>query len=172
MLPDGRIVISLDPGGHGNFELWVLSADGTQRERLFGEPGRLELDPAIVTATRAPATLPAARAIADSTTFRYADRDVFAGAGAPARRPGAHLHVYQLVSPDSVREIHDVPVPKSGRVDVLVPAAMPLFEQLTDTNGRALMSAHGPAQVRGFNSGAAGATAKCVGCHLGHSAAQ
>jgi hypothetical protein len=44
-----------------------------------------------------------------------------------------------------------------------------MFEQLTDANGRALLSAHGPAQVRGFNSGAPGTTSRCKGCHLGHS---
>ena len=63
-----------------------------------------------------------------------------------------------------------VDVARNGRVDVRLPANTPLFELLTDSTGRVLMSAHGATQVRGFNSGAPGATARCKGCHLGHSA--
>jgi hypothetical protein len=44
-----------------------------------------------------------------------------------------------------------------------------MFEQLVDADGRVLRSADGPAHVAGFNSGRAGATAACVGCHTGHS---
>jgi len=40
---------------------------------------------------------------------------------------------------------------------------------LVGPDGVALMSAHGPAQVRGFNAGAPAATSRCSGCHLGHS---
>jgi len=101
--------------------------------------------------------------------FTYLDTDVFAGRGAPPRRADAHLHVYQLVSADSVEQLQDVSVPHSGRVELRLPANLPLFEQLTDANGRALLSAHGPTQVRGFNSGAPGLTSRCKGCHLGHS---
>ena len=61
-------------------------------------------------------------------------------------------------------------VPRNGRVDIMLPADVSLFELLTDATGRVLMSAHGATQVRGFNSGSAGSTARCAGCHLGHSA--
>ena len=44
-----------------------------------------------------------------------------------------------------------------------------LFEMLVGPDGVALKSAHGLAQVRGFNIGAHGATSRCSGCHLGHS---
>jgi hypothetical protein len=181
VLPDGRVLCALDPGGRGDFGLWLLSADGTARAPLYDEPGALALDPAVVPAApaeaRARASAPAARRAAEghtaapvdtTRTFRYLDTDVFGGDGAPARRP-AHLRVYHLVSADSVEELRDVAVPSSGRVELHLPADTPLFEQLTDGTGRALMSAHGPAQVRGFNMGAAGTVARCTGCHLGHS---
>lgn len=183
---DGRIILALDPSGRGDFGLWLVSADGEQRERLLDYPGTLELDPAIVpparggAATVAIAATAAKRAAGGGTrtpnrasaarTFRYLDTDVFAGPGAPARTAHARLHVFRLVSADSAEPLHDVAVPLSGRVELELPADTPLFEQLTDSGGRALMSAHGPAQVRGFNSGAAGTTARCTGCHLGHSA--
>ncbi len=182
-LPDGRVLCALDPGGRGDFGLWLLSVNGMAHAPLYDEPGALDLDPAIVPASRAAgrarASAPAARRAANghavapedtARTFRYLDTDVFGGDGAPARRP-ARLHVYHLVSADSVEELRDVPVPSGGRVELQLPADTPLFEQLTDGNGRALMSAHGPTQVRGFNMGASGTTAKCKGCHLGHSVA-
>jgi hypothetical protein len=53
--------------------------------------------------------------------------------------------------------------------DLQLPAEAPLFEMLVDAGGRALMTAHGPAQVRGFNAGSHAATSRCSGCHLGHS---
>jgi hypothetical protein len=173
-LPDGRVLLALDPGGRGDFGLWLLSADGEQRQPLFEESGTLELDPALVPtrpAKLAHATRVGAAPPGDTARgFRYLDTDVFAGTGAPSRRADAHLRVYRLVSADSVEQLHDVPVPRNGHIELDLPADTPLFEQLTDANGRALMSAHGPAQVRGFNTGAAGTTARCMGCHLGHSA--
>jgi len=69
-----------------------------------------------------------------------------------------------------VRLLGSVPVPRSGKVDLRLPADTPLFEVLTDAAGRVLASAHGPTQVRGFNSGGAGSTSRCTGCHLGHTA--
>src|SRR5262249_23245565 len=103
-------------------------------------------------------------------TFRYLDLDVFAGRADAPRREDARLEVYQLLGRDSIALIARAPVPRAGRVDLRLPADMPLFEVLTDGAGRALMRAHGPTQVRGFNAGAHGATARCTGCHLGHSA--
>lgn len=181
-LPDGRILCALDPGGRGDFGLWILSGDGGQREQLLAEAGRLELDPAFVLKRPIGRSLPrvardrnrvhVSLLFESAPPFRYLDTDVFGGKGAPARTDAAHLHVYRLVNADSVEQIRDVPLPTSGRVDLQLPAATPLFEQLTDANGRALMSAHGPAQVRGFNYGASGTIARCKGCHLGHSVAK
>ena len=174
-LPDGRILYALDPGGRGDFGLWLLSADGQEREQLFDAQGTLELDPALVIKHHVEKWRPVASRLAApmlfdaAPPFSYLDTDVFAGKGAPARRADAHLHVYRLVSADSVEQLRDLAVPQNGRMEIKLPANTPLFEQLTDANGRALLSAHGPAQVRGFNSGAPGTTSRCKGCHLGHS---
>ena len=179
-LRDGRVIISLDPGGRGDFGLWVVSADGESRERVLDWPGSLELDAAVVPppedraaprSARAPRALPRVERNDTLRTFRYLATDVFGGVGAPRRTSGARLHVFRLVDADSVERIRDVAVPRTGIVDLLLPADAALFEQLVGTNGRALLSAHGPAQVRGFNSSARGTTARCVGCHLGHTAA-
>lgn len=182
-LPDGRIVHALDPGGRGEWRLVITSADGARNEKLVDIPGAWELDPAPVPERAAPAPpqrrVPAPATIAPGhgvsanavpATFRYLATDVFAGRGAAARQDGARLHVYRVISSDSVEHVRLVDVQRNGRVDVSLPANVPLFELLTDSNGRVLMSAHGVTQVRGFNSGAPGTTARCSGCHLGHSA--
>jgi hypothetical protein len=174
-LPDGRLLYSLDPGGRGDFGIVLSDADGRRQQKLVDLPGTWELDAAPVPeprrAVRAAHT-PARRAPAapPESTFRYLATDVFAGRGAATRRAGARLHVYQVVSADSIERIRTVGVPRNGRVDLMLPADTPLFELLTDSTGRVLMSAHGATQVRGFNSGAPGTTARCAGCHLGHSA--
>jgi hypothetical protein len=175
VLPDGRVLYALDPGGRGDFGLWLQSADGSSRTQLLDSLGTLELDPAIAIAHHVPRERPVKSGLyvpillESLPPFTYLDTDVFAGKGAPSRRDDAHLHVYYLVSADSVEQLRDVPVPRSGHIELHLPADTPLFEQLTDAGGRALVSAHGPAQVRGFNSGAPGTTSRCKGCHLGHS---
>ncbi len=175
-LADGRVVLSLDPGGRGEYGLVLVSADGESHETLVDEPGVWELDAAVVPegvsgrsrGTAASATRRSASP--SSKTFRYLSRDVFAGDGAPARQDGVELHVYRKASGDSAARIRSVRVARSGRVSLQLPADTPLFEVLVAAGGGALATPHGPAQVRGANSGAAGTTSRCSGCHLGHSA--
>lgn len=174
-LPDGRLLYSLDPGGRGDFGIVLSDAEGRRQEKVVDLPGTWELDAAplpepgrAVRSARAPVRRNAAAP--SEPTFRYLATDVFAGTGAAARRAGARLHVYRVVGADSIERVQSVGVPRGGRVDLMLPADTPLFELLTDSTGRVLMSAHGATQVRGFNSGAPGTTARCSGCHLGHSA--
>src|SRR5262245_18041544 len=183
-LPDGRVLIALDPGGRGDFGLCLVSADGETNEMLVNEPGRWELDavpdpprkssPIARRRSRSagPFTIPNTRSLDAMPTFRYQASDVYAGPGAPPRRDLAILHVFELVEDGSVRTLTKVPVQRDGDVDLRLPADKPLFEVLTDASGRALMGKYGVAQVRGFNVGAPGTTARCSGCHLGHSAAK
>jgi hypothetical protein len=174
-LPDGRLLYSLDPGGRGDFGIVLSDADGRRQEKLVDLPGTWELDAAPVPEPERAAwgghtSPPRPGGSAPESTFRYLATDVFAGRGAAARRAGARLHVYRVVGADSIERVRSVTVPRNGRVDLALPADTPLFELLTDSTGRVLMSAHGATQVRGFNSGAPGSTARCSGCHLGHSA--
>jgi hypothetical protein len=71
---------------------------------------------------------------------------------------------------DTAILVREVAVGPNGEVDEKdLPADTPMFEQLVDRDGRVLMTAHGPAHVAGSNAGTAGTTARCAGCHLGHS---
>jgi hypothetical protein len=177
-LPDGRLVLSLDPGGRGEYGLMLVSADGESHETLVDEPGVWELDAAVVPggtpgpASRASVKSAPRSASPSAKTFRYFSQDVFAGEGAPARQDGVELLVYRGESADSAALVRRVRVPHSGRVDMKLPAATPLFEVLVIAGGGVLKTPHGPAQVLGANSGAPGTTSRCSGCHLGHSAAR
>ncbi len=57
-----------------------------------------------------------------------------------------------------------------GRVEMELPAGVPLFEVLRRTDGRIALGRDGQVfHVGGMNFGNAGTEAKCVGCHAGHS---
>jgi hypothetical protein len=178
-LEDGRIVCALDPGGRGEFGLWLLDARGERVATLVDSAGVSELDPAPVPTRPREREQPAKpkrdeereviSQLGEAPTFRYFDPDVFGSKGDASRVEGARLNVYRLDPSGALLLVRQAPVPRSGRVDLRLPAEVPLFEMLVDAQGRALMTTHGPAQVRGFNAGAHGATSRCSGCHLGHS---
>lgn len=178
-LPDGRVVFAFDPSGRGDFGLVVADPDGRGRSRVVDLPGTLELDPAPVIARRARGAGPVGAAFpgsAATATFRYLNRDVFAGRGAPARVAGSRIRFYAAVDRplaeggDSAVLVRERPVGRDGRVDERgLPAGTPMFESLIDARGRVLTGPLGPAHVSGLNVGPAGATLECRGCHVGHS---
>jgi hypothetical protein len=116
-------------------------------------------------------------------TFRFHDLDVFADGppgspshGAAPRTPGARIRFFAtLARPereggDSAFLVREAPIGPRGEVNEQgLPAEAPMFEQLVGPDGRVLMTAHGPAHVAGYNTGAAGTATRCLGCHLGHS---
>ena len=122
-LPDGRIVLAYDPGGRGDFGLYLMDAGasraaGSGLERLLDLPGTLELDPAPVVAHGGVkrVTLPApgrpegtptslAAALASPRRFRYLNLDVFAGGRArrgppdgPPVTAGARIRFFAALS--------------------------------------------------------------------------
>jgi hypothetical protein len=178
-LEDGRIVCALDQSGRGDFGLWLLDGKGERVAALVDSTGAWELDPAPVPVhERVREAPPKAKhedarevisQVGQMPTFRYLNTDVFGSKGDAKRIDDAKLNVYRLDPSGALMLVTQAPVPRSGRVDLRLPAEAPLFEMLVDASGRALMTAHGPAQVRGFNAGAHAATSRCSGCHLGHS---
>lgn len=122
--------------------------------------------------------------VTPSGTFRYHALDVFADGpkgsparGAAPRTEGARIRFFRTLSRpwpaatgDTAVLVREVPVGPGGEVNERgLPAETPMFEQLVGPDRRVLMTAHGPAHVAGSNAGTTGATARCVGCHLGHS---
>jgi hypothetical protein len=195
-LHDGRLLFSWAPGARGEFGLFVAGADGRDPRPLVDEPGALELDaaPIVVRASerRSPRVAPPAVATswppalddvrAPRATFRFLDRDVFAGSRArpgigpaPARTEGTRVRFWATIatatSPhgDTAVLVLEAPLAAGGSIDVRLPAGVPMFEQVVDALGRVLRTTSGPAHVAGLNAGAAGGEARCIGCHLGHS---
>ena len=185
-LPDGRILFSFDPGGRGDFGLYVARArEGATPIALVDLPGTLELDAApVVTRPRprvAPQLAQASRprpatieSLSAGGTFDYLAFEVFR-AGIPS--VGARIRFYAVPfteaggTRDTAILIREIPIGPEGLVDArALPADVPLFEQIVDREGRVLRSAHGPAHVAGFNAGLPGRESRCVGCHVGHSA--
>jgi hypothetical protein len=192
-LPSGRVIFSYSPGGRGDFGLYYSDAEGHFAPQLLLDlPGTLELDAAPVMTRPEPnlhgvpdqalASRPATLAnCATRPTFTYHSLGVFRGASpaklAVAKVSGARLRFYAvpLVSAEAARDtavlIGEAPIRSDGSIEERgLPADVPLFEQLVDSRGHVLVSAHGPAHVAGFNAGTPGGESRCLGCHLGHSA--
>jgi len=194
VLPDGRIVLSYDPGARGDYGLWVASADDATLAPLLDLPGTLELDAAAVVPRPAPGAWDSDPGIAAAAepalvrgdlsdkalgTFAFECADVFASgglAGAPARTRGLVLRFYAALprfdraGGDTAVLLRTVPVDARGAIRASgLPAGVPMFEQLASADGMPLVTAHGPAHVAGLNAGTAGAVTRCVGCHTGHS---
>ena len=196
-LPDGRLVVSLDAHGHGDYGLAVVRRDGRGLAPLLDLPGTLELDAAVLAARPRPPVLPSRRpppdslAVADPArlhdhvnTFRFDCLNVFANA--PLDRPfpdavplqrGVKIRFYATLDRpksaggDSVVLVRESDVtPWGGVHEDDMPADVPMFEQLVDANGKVLRSAMGPAHVAGSNFAPFGSGTQCVGCHVGHSA--
>src|SRR5204862_36933 len=114
-------------------------------------------------------------------TFRFHDLDVFADGppgspahGAAPRTPGAQIRFFATLARsdreggDTAVLVRETKVGANGEVNENnLPAYTPMFEQLVDSTGRVLMTAHGPAHVAGYNAGVPGYATRCVGCHLG-----
>jgi hypothetical protein len=177
-------LVSYAPGARGDFGLYVMNGNGSRITALHDRPGTLELDAAPIVrwkgwrAAHRADREPVADLPGGVPAFRFHDLDVFAGHraghGAAPRTQGVRLRFFAIVPGagergDTAILVHEAPVSPNGEVDVRLPAGVPMFEQLVDSTGRVLMTAHGPAHVAGSNAGVAGTTTRCVGCHLGHS---
>jgi hypothetical protein len=198
-LPDGRLAVSLDPRGTGDFALAVMDPAQPEAARVIADrPGRIESDAAVLAPRRRPPVLrpgmvdppgpvphaEVAQLHDHVNTFRFDCLNVFATGpvdsrfpDAPPMRQGVRIRFFAaLARPaaeggDTLVLVREAAVTASGAVhEDDMPADVPMFEQLVDKDGKVLRSATGPAHVPGFNFARLGSGTKCVGCHAGHSA--
>ena len=116
-------------------------------------------------------------------SFRFLVENIFANApvdtalaSAPPLGNDLSIEFYMVPQRQSVGP-RDLPVlidklriPPSGRIDKVLPAGVPLFEVLRTPDGKLVQGRDGQVyHVGGQNFGQTGATARCVGCHTGHS---
>ncbi len=197
-LPDGRLVISYAATAEEDFGLWTCGLDGSDPAPLLDLPGTLELDAAILAPRAAPPILedrfvttsaelpptedPATFLIND--TIRFDCLNVFTNAPVDAPIPDAPRITRQArirfflnfarqnpAGRDPSILFRTADLTPSGAVhEHDIPAEVSMFEQLTDDEGRILLSPAGrPAHVSGMNFARQGEGTKCVGCHPGHS---
>jgi hypothetical protein len=196
VLRDGRVLFSSDPNGSGDYGLWIMDRDGRTKALVCNLPGTLELDAAPIETRPLPPRLrssypaitverPATRREEfdePSRMFRFDCLNVFANAAldqaipdAPPLDANVRIRFFTTLARanggDSAILIREAPVERGGAVHQSgLPGDVPMFEQLVDSHGSVLMSAHGPAHVAGYNFARGGTGTKCVGCHAGHSA--
>jgi len=185
----GLWVLSVDMAGRAGAPRRVLDLRGTAE--LDAAPIVRRIAPRIhgtglpLTTKRGP-TEALQQIREDVHTFRFDCLNVFANApidapirDAPQLATGVRIRFFTALEPevgagsraDTMALVREVPVDRTGAVhEHDLPGDVPMFEQLVDSTGRVLMSAHDPAHVSGFNFARAGSGTQCVGCHAGHSA--
>jgi len=203
LLDDGRMIVSIAPDHYQDYGLYVVDADGGNRERILDWADTTELrtqvvrsrpDEVVVTdeITQVPsmetATPDAPYHVDGTFVFHalnvYANGPVDApmvsgikiGEAAEIRFFLDHqTDVQPAVEParNWPVELKVVPFNAAGEAkDTEAPANTPLFEQVRAPDGTVpILGApeqKGVAHVAGFNYGRPGTTARCVGCHAGH----
>lgn len=182
----------------GDYGLFTIDLDGKSISRVLDFPGRHELDAQPLVSRPLPPILeddfPFEPSLLPPTEdpqtyfkddfFRFDCMNVFTNGAvdepipdAPRITRGARIRFFMNVQrqsatgPDPSIFLKDAEVFYHGGVhEHDVPAEVPLFEQLVDSNGHVLETSDGRfAHVPGFNFERQGAGTKCVGCHAGHS---
>lgn len=197
-LDDGRILVSAAqiPSERQEFDIWVHSPTSGSLEIVHGLPGEAELDatpllarslpPVIADTTRVrmvedpPRTVEEAYALG---TFTFSCVNIHANApvdmataGAPPIGKGLAIEFY-MAPQRTASSAHDAPIliasreiGADGKVEIELPAGVPLFEVLRRSDGGLPIGRDGQIyHVGGLNFGHAGGVARCVGCHAGHS---
>lgn len=205
-LPDGRLIVSLAPTVAQDYGLYVVQPDGLGATPLYDEPGRTELRARVLAPRPVPPAIPDASSRIPSAmpppaggpydidgTFSFEALNVYFNApvdapiiSAPPVGSADRIRFYldhQRTAVGSADHedwpvlLGTVPVLPDGSIPpTLLPAHLPLFEQLRDANmkvpltGRGARTASsGAAHVAGLNYGVTGERVRCVGCHAGHS---
>ncbi len=179
-----------------NYDIYLGSIEGEAPRLLFGDPAAAELD-AVPLASRAipPAIAPeiqsvrvdeAPRTIEEAFDkggrFTFLCENIFANPGIDSPLPnslpvGKNLFIEFYMNPQRTSATASDPpilverkeIPADGRVEAELPAGVPLFELIRRSDERIAKGPDGQIfHVDGANFGSAGKTARCVGCHAGH----
>ena len=205
-LPDGRLIVSRASSVAQDYGLYVVEADGTGATLLYDEPGRSELRARVTVPRPLPPVIPdVSTRIASAMppgadgpydidgTFSFEALNVYFNApvdvpviSAPPVGSAARIRFFldhQRTAVGSADHedwpilLGTAPVLPDGSIPpTLLPAHVPLFEQIRDANMRVPLTGRGArtatagaAHVAGLNYGVTGERVRCVGCHAGHS---
>ncbi len=197
-LPDGRVLLSASSAEDPDqYDLYVKKYLQGEPERLYGSFTFAELDAVPVVVRDVPPVIEdelsdrlieqAPRTVAEAYeqggSFTFLVENIHANApvdvalpNAPPITKGMVIEFYMSPQrtndrrPDAPILVKRQPIPPSGRIEVELPAGVPLFEALRLNNTELAVGRDGQVyHVGGMNFGRAGDTARCVGCHTGHS---
>jgi hypothetical protein len=196
-LTRNSILFSYSTDGR-DYGVYTCTLDGKNLKRVVDLPGTLELEPQPVQRRKVPPVLkdefppilselpptddPTTYFIND--TFRFDCMNIFTNGAvdepipdAPRITKGAKIRFFlstqrkntQTSDPAILIKTADV-FPMGGVHEPGLPADVPLFEQVIDSNGNVLeTTTNSFAHVPGMNYERFGGGTKCVGCHAGHS---
>jgi len=198
-LPDGRLLVSAVPAVDEtrNYALYTQENSEIAPVLLYDDPGALDLDAIPLLARPVPPIIAdqATDRMSDDTprngheafglggSFTFLCENIFFNAPVDVPIPnappvGERLTIefyfnYQRQSAtgrDPPLLIDALEISPSGRIEKMAPAGVPLFEVLRRPDGSVALGRDGQIfHVAGSNFGRAGGTARCVGCHAGHS---
>jgi len=183
----------------GDFGIVLCSLDGATTQTVVDLEGTDELEPQLLVPRPVPPVLAEEfayptgklpptedpRTYLRNDTFRFDCMNIFTNApvddpmpDAPRIAVGAKIRFFMNVQrqnpeyPDPSIFLKDAPVFLTGGIhEHDIPADVPLFEQVVDSNEQVLERTDGGfAHVTGMNFDRMGSGTKCVGCHPGHSA--
>lgn len=180
-----------------DYDVFLQPLHSAVPTRLFGTPAAAELDAVVLTPRPKPPVIAdaaprldfevAPRTVAEAMelggTFTFQAENIFANgpvdlriASAPPLGRDLQIEFYMnpqregVTSPEPPILIGSKPIGPDGKVEMELPAGVPLFEILRRPDGRIALGRDGQAfHVGGMNFGVRGAVASCVGCHAGHS---
>ena len=196
-LADGWILFARSVD-QSDFGIAICRLDGTGLVDVVDFPGTNEMEPQVLQPRPVPpilteefpyptATLPPTedpKTYFKNDMFRFDCMNIFTNApvdnpmpDAPRIAVGAKIRFFMnvqrqsAVTPDPSIFLKEAPVFLTGGVhEHDIPADVPLFEQVVDSNGFVLERTDGGfAHVTGMNFDRMGSGTKCVGCHPGHS---
>jgi hypothetical protein len=174
-LPAGR-VFSVRVPGRNDYDLHHEAFGRLSSTPLLWLAGSSELDPVALVERRLPPALPErtseappedpprdmAEAFAQGGSFTFLSENLHFNPGLNVALP----HSPPVAAPFL---IHRAEIQPGGRVEAELPAGVPLFELLRRADGTVAVGRDGQIfHVGGFNFGSRGQTARCVGCHAGH----
>ena len=197
-LPDGRVLVSAShPEDPDQFDLYLQADLVSAPEPLHGSFTFAKLDavPVLVRETppviedkltdrlveQAPQTVE--EAYEQGGKFTFVVENIHANApvdvalpNAPPLKKGMVIEFYMSPQrtddrrPDPPILVKRQPISPTGRVEVELPAGVPLFEALRLENSELAVGRDGQVyHVGGMNYGRVGSKARCIGCHTGHS---
>jgi hypothetical protein len=197
-LADGRILVSAAPAASiPDYGIYIQNDAAEDPVLVYNPTGTAELDAVPLAARTVPpviadkalTALPelaprtAEEAFATGGSFTFLCENIFANAGVGVAMPnappiGKRLAIEFFMAPQRTSPFASDPpilvgrqdIPPAGRIEMILPAGVPLFEVLRRPDNSIALGRDGQIfHVGGMNFGRAGEVNRCVGCHAGHS---